>query len=68
MTASLSAHPAVLVVGSVLLTLLTTQAARLCTSLESRFSHLRLEGRLPRHYGACGSADIGAVEVEADAA
>ncbi len=57
-----------LVVGGVLLTLLTAQAACFGTSLESRPGHLRLEGRLARNYSAGGVAHVGAVEVEPDAA
>jgi hypothetical protein len=67
-TASLGAHPAVFVVGGVLLTLLTTQVACFGTSMEGCSRYLRLEGRLSRHYPARGVADVGAVEVEPYAA
>jgi hypothetical protein len=67
-SAGLGAHPAVLVVRGVLLTLVTAQAACFGTSLEGRPRHLRLEGRLPRHYPAGGGAHVGAVQVEPDAA
>jgi hypothetical protein len=67
-SAGLSAHPAMLVVGGVLLTLLTTQAARFSTSLQSCPRHLELKGRLSRHHPAGGCAHVSAVEVEPDAA
>jgi hypothetical protein len=65
--ASLSAHPTVLVVGGMLLTLVAAQAAGFCTSLKSRPRHLLLEGRLTREDASRGVADVGTVEVESDA-
>jgi len=48
MAASLSAYPAVLVVFSMLLTLLTAKTAGSGIGFESRAHHLGLEGHLPR--------------------
>jgi hypothetical protein len=67
-TASLSAHPAVLVVGSVLLALIPAKAASFGTGLERRPRHLRLEGRLTGKDPARSVAHVGAVEVKADTA
>lgn len=67
-TAGLCAHPAVLVVPSVVLALLTAKAASLRASLETGAQHPRLRGRLPGEDPAGRLAHIGAVEVEPDAA
>jgi signal transduction histidine kinase len=52
----------VLVVGSVLLALVATQAACFGTSSECGLRHLGLEGGLARHYPARSAAHDGAVE------
>ena len=50
------------------LALLSAHPARPRARLQSRSRHLRVERRLPREDLAGGIAEIGAVEVEADAA
>ena len=67
-TASLDAHPAVLVVGGVLLALRTAKAARLGAGPKGSPRHLGLEGRLAGEDTSRGVAHIGAVEVETYAA
>jgi hypothetical protein len=67
-TASLGAHPAVLIVGGVVLALVAAQTASLGTRLEGGPRHLRLEGRLTGEDPTRGIAHVSAVEVEPDAA
>jgi hypothetical protein len=67
-SAGIGAHPAMLVVGGVPLTLVAAQPAGFGASLEGCTRHLWLEGGLSRDYPAGGVANVGAVEVESDAA
>jgi hypothetical protein len=66
--ASFGAHPAMLMMRGVLLTLLTANTASFRAGLQSRPRRLRLEGRLAREYLSGGVAHVGAVEVETYAA
>ena len=66
--ADLGAYPAVLVVGGVPLALVAAQAARFGTSLEGSPRHLGLEGRLPGEDAPRRIADVGAIQVQTDAA
>jgi hypothetical protein len=67
-TASLGAHPAVLIVGGVVLALVAAQTASLGARLEGGPRHLRLEGRLTGEDPTRRIAHVSAVEVEPDAA